>query len=216
MGVPHPWNGTHTSDGKIVGLSRWCRAKQEEQILSEHAVTVLISRKVKAGCEADFERMTRTLMEAAARFEGYLGAQLVHPSDDPEVEDAMYHVVLAFDRQSSLDAWLDSPERKRGLEATDPLVQGKPGFKPVSGLGLWFRTAPFNPPRWKVAVVTWLGICPTVYVLFLLTSDLLKSWWLLPRTVVLSLAVVLLMTWVVAPQLTKLFRPWLFSHRSRP
>ena len=60
------------------------------------------------------------------------------------------------------------------------------------------------------------GDLPHGLVLFLLTSDLLKSWWLLPRTVVLSLAVVLLMTWVVAPQLTKLFRPWLFSHRSRP
>jgi antibiotic biosynthesis monooxygenase (ABM) superfamily enzyme len=84
------------------------------------------------------------------------------------------------------------------------------------GLGLWFRTTQPNPPRWKVAVVTWLGICPTVYVLFLLTGDLLKSWSLLPRTVLLTLAVVVSMTWVVAPQLTRLLRPWLSSRRSQP
>ncbi|CAN5465692.1 hypothetical protein BH09PSE5_BH09PSE5_22800 [soil metagenome] len=79
----------------------------------------------------------------------------------------------------------------------------------MAGLGLWFRTSQPNPPRWKIAVVTWLGICPTVYVLFLLTGDLMKSWPLSLRTVALTIAVVAVMTWVVAPQLTKLLRPWL-------
>ena len=181
--------------------------------MSEHAVTVLISRNVKAGCEADFERVTDTLMQVAAGFPGYLGAQLVHPGEDPEVEDTMYHIVLAFDQQSNLDAWHKSPERSLGLAAAASFIEGELKFKAVSGLGLWFRTAQPSPPRWKIAVVTWLGICPTVYVLFLLTSNLMGSWWLLPRTVALTLAVVVLMTWVVAPQLTKLFRPWLFSRR---
>lgn len=180
--------------------------------MSEHAVTVLISRYVKVGCEVDFERVTQTLMQVASGFAGYLGAQLVHPGEDPEVEDAMYHIVLAFDHQSSLDAWLNSPERKLGLAAMAPLIQGELKFKPVTGLGLWFRTAQPSPPRWKVAVVTWFGICPTVYLLFLLTGDWMASWWLLPRTIVLTLAVVVVMTWFVAPQLTKFFRSWLFSH----
>jgi uncharacterized protein len=184
--------------------------------LSEHAVTVLISRNVKAGCEVEFERVSATLMQVAASFEGFLGAQLVHPGDDPEVQDAMYHVVLAFASQAHLDAWHDSPERDLGLAATIPLIDGATRVKPVSGLGLWFRVTQQGPPRWKVAVVTWLGICPTVYVLFWLTGDLLKSWTLLSRTALLTLAVVALMTWVVAPQLTKLFRPWLFARRVSP
>ncbi|MGJ7511262.1 hypothetical protein [Variovorax sp. GT1P44] len=181
--------------------------------MSEHAVTVLISRNVKTGCEADYERVTMTLMDAAARAPGYLGAQLVHPGEDPEVEDTMYHVVLAFDHQSNLNSWQISAERKQGMAALAPFIEGEPSFKPMSGLGLWYRTKLPNPPRWKVAVVTWLGIFPTVYVLFLLTGDLLKSWSLLPRTIVLTLFVVGVMTWVVAPQLTRIFRPWLLSHR---
>lgn len=183
--------------------------------MSEHAATVLISRNVKPGCEADFERETQLLMQAAGRFKGYLGAQLIHPGEDPEVQDALYHVVLAFDRQAHLDAWHDSPEREAGLAATAPFIEGPPRVKPMSGLGLWYRTSAPSPPRWKVAVVTWLGICPTVYVLFLLTGELLKSWGLLPRTIVLTVAVVAVMTWVVAPQLTKLFRSWLFSSASK-
>lgn len=43
---------------------------------SEHAGTVLISRNMKAGCEADFERVSATLMQVAASLEGFLGAQL--------------------------------------------------------------------------------------------------------------------------------------------
>ncbi len=183
--------------------------------MSEHAVTVLISRNVKTGCEAQFERETLALMQAAGRFKGYLGAQLVHPGDDPEVEDTMYHVVLAFDHQASLDTWNHSAERAEGLLATAPFIEGQPSIRPMVGLGLWYRTPLAGPPRWKVAVVTWLGICPTVYLLFLLTGDLLKSWSLLPRTVVLTVAVVALMTWLVAPQLTKLLRPWLLSNRAK-
>jgi antibiotic biosynthesis monooxygenase (ABM) superfamily enzyme len=181
--------------------------------LSEHAVTVLISRNAKAGSEAEFESATHALIEVAQGFEGYLGAQLVRPGEDPDVEDTMYHVVLAFDSQANLDVWHQSPERARGLAAAEPLIEGSPSVKRMEGLGLWYRTAQPSPPRWKIAVVTWLGICPTVYVLFLLSGDLMKSWPLLPRTVVLTVVVVLVMTWVVAPQLTKISRRWLFAKR---
>jgi antibiotic biosynthesis monooxygenase (ABM) superfamily enzyme len=182
--------------------------------LSERAVTVLNSRNVKPGCEAEFESATHALIEVAEGFKGYLGAQVVRPGADPDVEDTMYHVVLAFDHQSNLDMWHQSPERVRGLAAAEPLIKGSPSVRRMEGLGLWYRTTQPSPPRWKIAVVTWLGICPTVYVLFLLSADLLKSWSLLPRTVVLTIVVVLVMTWLVAPQLTRIFRPWLFARQA--
>lgn len=162
--------------------------------MSEHAVTVLISRNVEAGREAQFEQVTQALMQDAARFPGYLGAQLIHPGEEPEVEDMLYHVVLAFDTQANLDAWHRSPARKAGLAAASPFIQGVSGYKPMAGLSLWYRAALPNSPRWKIAVVTWLGIFPTVYLLFLLTGDLMKSWNLLARTIVLTLAVVAVMT----------------------
>lgn len=181
--------------------------------MSEQAVTVLITRKVKVGCEADFERTTESMMRVAAGFAGFLGAQLVHPGEDPEIDDPLHHVVLAFDTDAHLQAWHDSPERELGLAATEPFIEGAVRFKPMAGLGLWYRTSSPSPPRWKVAVVTWLGICPTVYLLFLAMGDLLNSWWLFPRTALLTFAVVIVMTWLVAPQLTKLFRPWLLERR---
>lgn len=184
--------------------------------MSAHAVTVLITRRIKPGCEVDFEKFTVTMMQTAASFPGCLGAQLVHPGEDPDVTDPMYHIVLAFDRQSNLDNWHASPERKRGLAAAAPFIEGAFKTQPLSGLGLWFQTSQPSPPKWKVAVVTWLGICPTVYLLFLWMGDRLSAWPLLPRTVLLTLAVVVLMNWVVAPRLTRLFGPWMSSHRVKP
>lgn len=184
--------------------------------MSAHAVTVLITRQVKAGSETAFEKIMGEMAHVATGFPGCLGAQIIHPGEDPEVRDTMYHIVLAFDRQSNLDAWHASSERKLGLAAAAPFIEGELRTRHLSGLGLWFQTTQPGPPRWKIAVVTWLGICPTVYLLFLLLGSLLNSWGLFPRTVVLTLAVVLLMTWVVAPRLTKLFKPWLFSDLAKP
>jgi uncharacterized protein len=187
---------------------------------SEQAVTVLISRRVKAGHEEEFERLSRQLMEVAASFHGYLGSQLVQPGEEPDSEDGFYHVVLAFESRDSLDAWQSAPARSLGLTALAPHIEGVSSIRHVSGLAHWFQprnVLPLGqPPRWKVAFVTWLGICPTVYLIFLLLGPALADWPLLARVALITLWVVAAMTWVVAPQLTRLFRPWLYGIQGGP
>ena len=187
---------------------------------AEQAVTVLISRRVKAGHEAEFERLCRQLMAVAADFKGYLGSSLVHPGEEPGAEDGLFHVVLAFEHQADLARWQDSAARALGLTALAPHIEGLPSIRPVSGLAHWFQPRqvqpPAQPPRWKVAVVTWLGICPTVYLVFLALWPWLGAWPLLPRVALMTLLVVAAMTWLMAPQLTRLLRPWLYAGRSRP
>lgn len=183
------------------------------------AVTVLISRRVKAGHEDNFQRLCRQLMEVASGFEGYLGSQLVLPNNEPGSEDGLYHVVLAFESHSSLDHWQNSAARSLGLTALAPHIEGSSTIRHVSGLAHWFQprstSVSSQPPRWKVAFVTWLGICPTVYIIFLLLTTPLESWPLLGRVAVMTALVVVAMTWFVAPQLTRLFRPWLYEGSTR-
>jgi uncharacterized protein len=182
---------------------------------SEQAVTVLISRKVKQGCETDFVRVMEQIIAVAATFKGHLGAQLVHPGDEQGAYDSLYHVVLAFDNDANLKIWQNSPARSLGLAAAAPYIEGQELVRQFSGLAHWFQapTGPkqLPPPRWKVAVVTWLGIFPTVYSLFFLLSEPLSSWPLVLRIMLLTVLVVMMMTWVVAPQLTNWFKPWLYS-----
>ncbi len=176
------------------------------------AVTVLVTRRIKPGKEAAFEKLMGDIMRAAQEYQGHLGAQLVRPDGQPGSEPGLYHVVFAFDSQQHLQAWQESPARSLGLAALEPLVDG-PAQTQMIGLAHWFMTGTqqLPPPRWKVAIVTWLGIFPTVLVLFTLLGDVLGTLPLVPRVMTLTGMVVLIMTWVVAPQMTKLMKPWLHA-----
>jgi uncharacterized protein len=179
-----------------------------------HPVLMLVSRRAKPQHEAEFEWLMAEFITRAEAYPGCLGAQLVHPGDDASVDDTLYHALLAFDQPSSLAAWQNSVERAAGLAAIAPYIEGPEMVRGISGLAHWFQpqssAKPTQPPRWKVAVVTWLGIFPTVYVLFLLLGNLLAPWTLLARISLLTVLVVTIMTWGVAPQLTRLLKPWLF------
>lgn len=179
------------------------------------AVTVLVSRRVKPGHEAAFEQVSEAMTAAARLFPGYLGGQLVRPDAQADDEDSnLYHTVFAFDTPAHLQAWQSSPERTERLQAIAPHTLGSTRLREVSGLGHWFTPpagAAHQPPqRWKVAVVTWLGICPTVYLLFLVVAPLLAHWALLPRVMAITALVVVLMTWLVAPRLTAWLKPFLY------
>ena len=176
------------------------------------AVTVLVTRRIKPGHEADFEQLMGNMMAAARESKGHLGSQLVKPSAE---EPGLYHVVFAFDHDQHLQAWQSSPARALGLAAIEPLVEGPAQMRQVIGMAHWFITGTQQtpPPRWKVAITTWLGIFPTVLLLFTLLGDLLAPWPLVPRVMLLTMLVVLIMTWVVAPQLTRWLKPWLHAGR---
>ena len=81
-------------------------------------------------------------------------------------EPLLYHVVFAFDNDAHLAAWQDSP-RALALAGAGrrPHTVGAQEMRRVSGLDYWFAPAGSTTkgaarPRWKVAVVTWLGIFP--------------------------------------------------------
>lgn len=178
------------------------------------AVTVLVSRRVMPGHEAAFEQVSEAMTAVAQLFPGYLGGRQVRRDAQADDEESnLYDAVFAFDTPEHMQAWQTSSVRTERLQAIAPHTLSSTRLREVSGLGHWF-TPPTgavhqSPPRWKVAVVTWLGIFPTVYVLLLTVSPLLANWPLLPRVMVITMLVVLLMTWVVAPRLTTWLKPFL-------
>jgi antibiotic biosynthesis monooxygenase (ABM) superfamily enzyme len=182
--------------------------------LQTHPVLLLASRRAKPGHEAEFECLMADFIATAEAFPGCLGAQSVHPGDEEAGEDTLYHSLMAFADAGSRDAWQQSDERAAGLASIAPYIEGPAVMRGISGLAHWFQpktgVKQAQPPRWKVAVVTWLGISPTVYLLFLLLGDVLAPWSLLARIFVLTMLVVTIMTWGVAALLTRLLRPWLF------
>lgn len=182
------------------------------------AVTVLITRRVLPAAVPGFEAAMQGMLTAAEGFAGHLGGQLIPPQDaDDDGAPLLYHVVFAFDSEPHLAAWQSSAERTHWLEQVLPHTVGEQQLHRVSGLDYWFAapgsTTRSAPPRWKVAVVTWLGIFPTVLLLFVTVGQLLAHWPLAPRVAVITILVVVLMTWVVAPRMTRWLNPWLHASR---
>jgi uncharacterized protein len=67
------------------------------------------------------------------------------------------------------------------------------------------------PPRHKMALVTWIGAWAMITLILQVLSPMMATWALPLRTLVISVLMVLALTWVVIPSLTRLFARWLFS-----
>lgn len=189
--------------------------------MSQSAVTVLITRRVRPGHGPAFEAAMDRMIQTARSFPGHLGGRVVRPGEDADDGFGLFHVIFAFDTDAHLRGWQQSEARAQGLEAVAPHIEGRQQVREVDGLGLWYAEprdpqgppgpAHAPPPRWKVAVVTWLGIFPTVLALFLTVGPLMADWPLVPRVLVITLLVVLIMTWLVAPRLTRWLKHWLHA-----
>ena len=73
-----------------------------------------------------------------------------------------------------------------------------------------------QPPRWKMALVTWFGVWPTVYVVSNLARSHVSGWPSFLAAGFVTFLVVLALAWGVMPTLTRLLRPWLLGSADIP
>jgi uncharacterized protein len=177
----------------------------------DEPVTVTVARHVAHGREEEFEQWLDGILGTASRFPGYLGGGAMRPG---KLGDE-WHVIYRFETADCLHDWEVSDERRRWLEKGEDLVD-EVAISRISGLETWFslpgRTAP-APPRWKMFLVTLCAIVPLVFLMNLLIQPHIKAWPLIARSLVFSGTLTGLMTWVVMPRMTRLFRRWLYPPR---
>lgn len=172
-------------------------------------VTVAVSRLIKPGAEGAFEDWLSGVCRVVAGYEGHLGASVLRPA---EAGSRRYVLIFRFDTLEHLERWNRSDDRAEWLKRVAPLTTGEAHVEVATGLEHWF-TMPNSPaappPRHKMALLTWLVIFPLVAVLSRLLLPLLTALpWPLP-VAVLSAVLVILMTYVIMPRVTRLFRAWL-------
>ena len=173
-------------------------------------VTAVASRRVKAGKEQEFEEWVSGILGAAEEFSGYLGSNVIRPRDD---DDDEFQIVFKFDHASNLKRWEESEERHAWLRQVQPLVHEE-NVRVLTGLETWFtlpsRPGEPAPPRYKMAVVTWIAVFPLATAIFAVTQPLLGGLPTVLRTLVFTLIMVTTMTYVVMPRMTRLFSFWLY------
>ena len=65
------------------------------------------------------------------------------------------------------------------------------------------------PKKWKMALLIWLFIYPTIMLLFIILSPFMADWPFYLRTLVLTLILVPLMVFVALPAIHKNFAGWI-------
>jgi antibiotic biosynthesis monooxygenase (ABM) superfamily enzyme len=74
------------------------------------------------------------------------------------------------------------------------------------------QPVPGSTPRYKLFLLAWLAIYPLITAILWLFGSFLALFPLPLRTLILTGALVYLMTYIVMPRLTKLFHRWLHSN----
>jgi len=72
-------------------------------------------------------------------------------------------------------------------------------------------SAPAQPPRYKQAIITWLGVYPALTLILAVLGPVMESWPLPLRTLLVTLLMVPALTWLILPFLRRMFHGWLFS-----
>ena len=176
-----------------------------------YLVTAVISHVVKQGRELRYEAWFHGIAADARKFKGHLGVSTIRPQHHAHPE---YVVILKFDCYNNLKTWLESDVRREWIERLQPLIEKPEDIQTLTGLETWFtlpnKSMKAPPRRYKMALVTWLGVFVTISILNRLLVPLLSGLPALLTSLMITGLTVILLTYLVMPRLTQLFRKWLY------
>jgi len=159
----------------------------------------------------DGRAVHRTVHEEVLRelekYEGFREREILEavPGVQPETV-----VILTFDDEVSLRAWLDSEARGQLLSRLDPHIDGTYATSVLGGFAGWFTfDSSAEPRRWKQAVVVLLALFPISLALAYLRTLMWPDAPLLPAVFVGNVIGISLLTWVAMPPLTRKLSRWL-------
>jgi antibiotic biosynthesis monooxygenase (ABM) superfamily enzyme len=179
---------------------------------AEHAskeVTVVISRKVKPGYEKEYDEWLRRYLILGKKVPGYVGATIITQGG---TNSAIRHIIYRFSDKASLDAWENSEEARKQIEEANK--SSTRYYERATGLETWFNVPDFKavvaPPKWKMAIATFI-VANTINSLSrYILNPFLAQWPLLASTTVYTIILVVLLTYLGMPTVSRLLRRWLY------
>ncbi|WP_427159308.1 antibiotic biosynthesis monooxygenase [Aliinostoc sp. HNIBRCY26] len=171
---------------------------------------IAIARRVKPGSETAFEEATKGVILAASTFPGYLGSDVLYPSS----KRGEWQLILRFDTPEHLQEWETSPICQGWIARADALTVNEARVTRVNSLEAWFTLPEIPnavpPPKWKTAIVSAVGIYPVSYFMPGVLRPIIGGLPLWLATLINISITMPLMTWVIMPQVTRLFKGWLY------
>ncbi|MCX6951244.1 MAG: antibiotic biosynthesis monooxygenase [Verrucomicrobia bacterium] len=176
------------------------------------SIHVAITRRVRPGCEAEFQEALRQFFQTSFSHSAVLGASLLVPPPGSTTRE--YGILRTFGSEAERDAFYASELFKAWEERAGRLTEGEPVYRQLHGLEAWFRAPGPPPPRWKMALLSFAGVYPLTSLLPRLFGRWLAPWPPLLINVVVTGLIVFALTWVLMPVLTRVFRGWLHGGKN--
>ena len=201
------WLGSTERQKRIEGAAPMLVGRDDVHIVQDEAggikpapVSAVISTRVLPGKEAEYRVWERKIAAAQSKAPGLQGYRFEPPV--PGIQED-YVAILRFDTEANLQAWLDSPERKKLVDEAAPLTEEFHARIASAGFEQWFRDAApagANLPVWKMDMLVLLMLYPIVF--------LWSVWIGRPYLSDLSFAVALFIGNIVSVGLTGFLVPW--------
>ena len=177
------------------------------------SVAATIVQRIDPACEQAYEAALAGFYTELKDFEGFLHREVIKSAAGGHHE---YTIILHFDNEANLRRWEHSPRRLRWLSRTSSLAEHTAPLQVITGLETWFTLsagqAIVPPPRHKMAVVTWLALFPLIALLsYAMDATIADKLPTVVHVLVTTLVAVPLMTYLVMPRMTRLFRGWLYA-----
>jgi antibiotic biosynthesis monooxygenase (ABM) superfamily enzyme len=197
---------------RVINFSPYTLTMGGENQDTERAskeVTVVVNMRIKPGCEKDYDEwLGRFLGVLERKVPGYLGTTtIIGTSKDSTVR----HIIYRFRDKVSLEAWESSQELHELTEEVNKY--STPYLQKATGLETWFTLPDLRaivpPPKWKMAIVTFIG----AYCISLLASFILRPYLgtqPLLFNLFMTIILVIGLTYFVMPLLSRLLRRWLY------
>ncbi|WP_437313435.1 antibiotic biosynthesis monooxygenase [Sorangium sp. So ce385] len=172
-------------------------------------IHVAITRRVRREHAEAFERRLAEFARRSVAEHGALGVHLLRPA--PGSGSTEYGILRSFASAADREAFYQTPLYKEWLATIEPMVEGEPQTRELGGLEAFFppRHAA-GPPRWKMALLTWIAVWPVSMAVPAALLPLLGA--RLPRALsagIIAAGIVATLTWAAMPLLVKLAAGWL-------
>jgi antibiotic biosynthesis monooxygenase (ABM) superfamily enzyme len=165
------WLGSAERAKRLEGVANLVVGRDDVHIVQDEAegkkpspVSAVISQRVKPGKEAEFLAWERKIAAAQSKAPGLQGYRFEPPV--PGVQED-FVAILRFDSEANLQAWMDSPIRRKLLEEATPLLEEFHTRMARTGFEQWFRDesgAPLSASVWKMDMIVLLLLYPIVFL----------------------------------------------------
>jgi antibiotic biosynthesis monooxygenase (ABM) superfamily enzyme len=169
---------------------------------------VAITRHVKPGKEQEFAAALREFAQASLAVPGTLGVHLIGPV--PGSGGGEFGILRTFEDEAASRAFYASPLFADWEQRAAPLAEAATETRQLHGLEAFFRDGHrLPPPRWKMALLTWMGVFPCALLWSKIVRSMLTGFPELAAFAVANVLVVITLAWLVMPLLTTMFANWL-------